>query len=318
MKQITLAMLMACPCFAFSQYTYDKLTINFQPTDAELKSMTYSNLRLYPIRAKESFTKEFQSVGKYTPLDEAIEKKKVKISEKSGGGEVNNLTIENVSADTIIVIPGEIVKGGKQDRIINKDLLLLPHSGKVNLPVYCVESGRWSSASPSSPNAFANHYHVGSMELRKVVEKEQDQSKVWAKVAEINTKNKTTTDTRTYTALDNSKDYKQKLDQYLTWFNNKFSGQRDVIGVVVVSGDKVLGCDMFATNELFLQHYGNLLHSYATEAVVNGSPVNIQPGKVKEYMDGLLTSEKSQAATLKEKGNSFVVKSKKLRVTSFD
>jgi hypothetical protein len=318
MKRITLAILMACPCFAFSQYTYDKLTINYQPTDAELRSITYANLRLYPIRAKESFTKEFQTIGKYVPLEEALEKKKVKITEKANGGEVNNLTVENVSADTIIIIPGEIVKGGKQDRIINKDILLLPHSGKVNLPVYCVESGRWSAGSPSSPDAFASHYHVGSMELRKVVEKDMDQSKVWAKVEEINTKNKTTTNTKTYTALDSSRDYKRKLEEYLNWFSGKFGGQRDVIGVVVVTGDKVLGCDMFATNELFSQHYANLLHSYATEAVVNGRPVNIQPGKVKEYMDGLLTSEQRQAATLKQKGNSFVVKSKKLRVTSFD
>ena len=318
MKKLMLAALLALPIFAFSQYTYDKLAVNFQPNDAELKSLTYANLRLYPIRAKESFKKQFSGVGKYVSLDEAIEKKKVRITEKGGGAEVNNLVIENLSSDTIIIIPGEIVKGGQQDRIINKDILLKPRSGKINLPVYCVESGRWTSNRSSSPVAFSGHYNVGSMQLRKVVEKDMDQSKVWAKVEEINTKNNTTTSTKTYTALGNSKDYQKKLAEYLAYFSGKFSGQGDVIGVVVVSGDTVLGCDMFATGELFQQHYGSLLHSYVTEAILNGSPVHISTAKVKGYMDQLLTSEQMQTTTLKLKGNSFVEKNKKLRVSSFD
>lgn len=318
MKKFTLAITLALPIFAFPQYTYDKLAVNFQPADAELKSLTHANLRLYPVRAKENFRKQFSGVGKYVSLDEAIEKKKVRITEKGGGAEVNNLYIENLSGDTIIIIPGEIVKGGKQDRIINKDLLLKPRSGKVNLPVYCVESGRWTSNRASSPGAFSGHYNVGSMQLRKVVEKDMDQTKVWAKVEEINTKNKTTTSTKTYTALDNSKDFQKKMAEYLAYFGGKFSGQGDVIGVVVVSGDTVLGCDMFATGELFQQHYGSLLHSYITEAILNGRSVNISAPKVKEYMDQLLTNEQMQAATLKLKGDSFVEKNKKLRVSSFD
>lgn len=328
MKKILLVSLLTLPLFGLSQYTYDHLRIRFLLTDSASKHTTYENLRLYPIYAKESFSREFQTIGKYMTLQEAIEKKKVRITEKNNGGTVGSLNIENTSNDTIIVITGDVVKGGQQDRIINKDLVLAPESGKKDLDVYCVESGRWSAASSgrvssqnlslSAPAEFNTHHNKGSMSLRKVVEKEKDQSKVWSKVEEINNLNKTTTSTKTYTAITNSQEYNKKLVKYLAFFKNKFISEPAVIGVVVVTGNKVLGCDMFATHDLFAKQFESLLHSYATEAILNGKPVSISPTVVKVYMDNLLADEKVQEKTLKEKGNSFVEKGKKLRVSSFD
>ena len=156
------------------------------------------------------------------------------------------------------------------------------------------------------------------MSLRKVVEKEKDQSKVWSKVEEINMENKTTTATKTYTALSNSTDFNKKLSGYIQFFKNKFAADTNIIGVVVVTGNRVLGCDMFATTALFKSQYGSLLHSYATEAILNGAPVTAGTAVVKTYTDRLLKDEKTQQATLKQKGSAFVEKGKKLRVSSFD
>ena len=314
---------MAMPCIVFSQYTYDHLQVNYLSTSTALKSYTYANLRLYPVLAKDNFKTEFKDVGKYMSLQDALAKKKIRITEKGNGGEVNSLTIENISNDTIIVIPGQVIKGGKQDRIINQDMVLQPKSGKKDLSVFCVESGRWSPRSNTSVHASSNavfneSYYSGSMELRKTVEKTKTQSKVWEKVDEINQKNSTTTDTKTYTAITNSSDFTNKQNAYLQFFKDKFATEPDIIGVVVVSGDKVLGCDMFATTALFKQNYESLLHSYIAEAIINGKEVTISPDKVKTYMDKLLSNEKVQEATLKEKGNSFTNKGKKLRVSSFD
>jgi len=165
---------------------------------------------------------------------------------------------------------------------------------------------------------FNGYYNKGSVSLRKVVEKEKDQSKVWSKVDELNSANKTTTSTKTYTAMTQSADFKKKLDQYLSFFKNKFDRDSTVVGVVVVTGDKVIGCDMFATHDLFLKQFESLLHSYVTEAIVTGKPVNITTATVKSYTDKLLASESVQQTTLKEKGSSFSEKGKKLRVSAFD
>lgn len=328
MKQILLAILLAQPFFCLSQYTYKNLQVHYLESDAATRNNTYENLRLYPIYAKPGFSKEFKSIGKYMGLQEALAKNKVRITEKSNSGTVNTLTIENISTDTIIVITGDVVKGGKQDRIINKDQVLQPKSGKKDLPVFCVESGRWSSGANTqsstrsnaaqSPAEFKGYYNKGSMSLRKVVEKEKDQGKVWSKVDEINNNNKTSTATKTYTAISQSPDYIKRLEKYLAFFKNKFAADSTVIGVIVVSGNKVLGCDMFATHHLFVKQFESLLHSYATEAILNGKPVTATSALVKAYMDKVLNDEKIQEKTIKEKGNVFIEKGKKLRVSSFD
>jgi hypothetical protein len=250
-------------------------------------------------------------------LKEALEKKKVIITEQIGGASVNTLTIENISNDTIMIMAGEVITGGKQNRIIGKDLILLPHSGKIDISVYCVEAGRWENVSTGT-NQFNGYFNVGSMGLRKVVDQKQNQGEVWAKVDSINKLNSTSSSTRTYTAINKSGDFTKKLKAYTDYFRDKFTNEKDVIGVVVVSGKKVLGCDMFATSALFKNNFENLIASYATDAIISGSRVTADQPTVKNYMDKLLKSEEEQTATIKEKGKVFTNGGKKMRVTSYE
>ena len=329
MKPTVFTILLVLPMVCLCQYTYKNLQVNFLENAESAKNYTYGNLRLYPVYAKDSFKTVFNNVGKYTALQEAVQKNKVKITEKNSGGSVNDLTVENISSDTIIIICGDVVKGGQQDRIVQEDIVLAPKSGKKNLKVFCVESGRWSRtnsnevtnrdgiAAESKPAEFNGYYNKGTMSLRKVVEKEKDQSKVWSKVEEINTANKTQTATKTYTAISNSESFNKKLDGYIKFFGNKFTDP-NIIGLVVVTGNKVLGCDLFATNSIFKGQMQSLLHSYATEAILNGAPVSASTQTVKSYMDTLLKDETTQKQTLKQKGNSFTNNGKKIRVSSFD
>ena len=324
MKHFLPLILFLLPLFVFSQYTYKNLQVNYTDTNVA-KSYTYGNLRLYPVYANANFKAAFSTVGKYMSLQEAVAKNKIKITEKGNGGSVNNLTIENISTDTIIIIPGDIIKGGQQDRIIANDMLIKPKSGKLNVPVYCVESGRWTAAPNTvaasrnnEPAEFKSYYSKGAVGLRKVVEKEQDQSKVWSKVEEINDQNKTTTATNAYTALTNSSDFNKKLEKYLQFFRSKFSNDGNIIGVVVATGNKVVGCDMFATHDLFIKQYESLLHSYVSEAILNGKQVTVSPTMVKAYMDKLLSNETVQQSTIKAKGSAFTSNGKKLRVSCFE
>jgi hypothetical protein len=317
MKTLILFCSLCIAVCGFTQYTYTHLDVKFNLDETELKNYTYQNLRLYPVKARQSFTDSFRTVGKYMSLKEALAKGKVIITERLGGSTVNTLTIENISDDTVLVMSGEVITGGKQNRIIGKDLLLLPHSGKIDLSVYCVEAGRWENVSTGTNN-FNGYFSVGSFGLRKTVDKAQDQSEVWKKVDDINKANNTSSRTKTYTAIVKSDNYNQQLKAYTDFFKNKFANEKNVIGVVVVSGDKVLGCDMFATPDLFNKNFENLLSSYVTEAIISGAPVTTSAETVKAYMDKLLRSETEQASTIKEKGKVFISNGKKMRVSSYD
>jgi ARG/rhodanese/phosphatase superfamily protein len=337
MKQVALALAWVLPFLCCGQYTYQNLHVDFMEHSDGLKVNTYANLRLYPVYATDGFRNIIGSVGPYTSLQEAVQKKKVKITEKNTCGSVNDLKIENLSKDTIIVICGDVIKGGQQDRIIEDDIVLAPKSGKVNLKVFCVESGRWTrvdggegvassrissvgvsnDATSNKPEEFKSYYSKGTMSLRKVVEKEKDQAQVWSKVDEINLKNKTQTATGAYTAISTSDSFVLKLNGYLKFFEKKLTNL-NIIGVIAVTGNKVLGCDLFATNAIFRGQYPSLLHSYATEAILNGAPVNISTAAVKRYSDQLFKDENTQRQMLKQKGNAFMSNGKKLRVSCFD
>jgi hypothetical protein len=99
MRPTVLALLWVLPFFCLGQYTYKNLHVDFLDNPLSLKNNTYLNLRLYPVFATDDFRRAIGAVGSYTALQDAIQKKKVKITEKNDGGSVNDLTIENLSKD---------------------------------------------------------------------------------------------------------------------------------------------------------------------------------------------------------------------------
>ena len=85
-------------------------------------------------------------------LEEALARGRLKVNET---GSVNELTVENVGDDEVFVQAGEIVKGGRQDRVLSMDLLLPPSSGRVSIAAFCVESGRWAARGQEDPRQFS-------------------------------------------------------------------------------------------------------------------------------------------------------------------
>ena len=63
------------------------------------------------------------------------------------------------------------------------------------------------------------------------------------------------------------------MNKYVAHFKTQLAKEPNTIGFVAVSGDKVIGCDMFATSVMLNQQMDNLLKSYSTEAITNGAPV---------------------------------------------
>ncbi|HEV8512395.1 MAG TPA: DUF6569 family protein [Cyclobacteriaceae bacterium] len=295
---------------ANAQYTKDNLRL-----EAAAKSKYhYQNLQLYPIYANAVFVAQHRNVGKYVALKDALEKKKVKITE-SNGGEVNTLFIENISKDTIMVLSGEVVQGGKQDRMIAQDFILYPKSGKKDISVFCVEHGRWQPADQGME--FKKYYTISSNEVRKAATVKKDQSEVWKKVAETTDANKASTSTGTLTALKESGDFSNELKKYTDFFGNLIAPEQDIIGVIAVSGDGILGCDMFATHELLVEHYPNLINSYSTEAITTGKPVTLSNEKVNQYLQKIIDDESKQESEVQKKGTMLKDGKRKIHISTF-
>lgn len=299
---------------AQAQYKSENLKLESASAVAQNK-FNYENLQLYPIRANKAFEAEHQDLGNYVGLKEALEKRKIIVTEKSKEGTVNSLVLENISSDTIMILSGEVVQGGKQDRVVGQDMILYPKSGKKNVSVFCVEHGRWNPK--NGDGSFKQYFSISSNEVRKAATVKKDQSEVWDKVAETTSKNQAGTSTGTLTALKDSETLSKNLKRYTDHFQNSLASDKTVIGVVAVTGNTILGCDMFATHEIFSMYLPGLLNSYSTEAITSGAPAKVSYRKVEEYLNAIIADESKQESVVEKNGVMLKEGKKKLHISTF-
>ncbi len=118
------------------------------PGDFSLSDpVVHGNLAIYFVYGK--------SRGGPVPLTlrEALDKKRITVRET---GQVNELQIENPGDGEVFIQSGDIVKGGRQDRVRSVSLLLPPHSGAIPIDSFCVESGRWSARGVEDARTFSS------------------------------------------------------------------------------------------------------------------------------------------------------------------
>lgn len=264
----------------------------------------YENLRLYPIVADRAFINNNQSVGSFLNLPEAMQNSRFRVTEKKpygrgdDSGAVNALTIQNKSQDTVFLMTGDVVRGGNQDRVLAMDMVVPPRT-ITDIPVFCVEHGRWTYHEPEEGQseeaarnrkifAFTGYYNVASNDIRKTIKETGNQQEVWNKVDELTSIHNAKSNTEAYAALEESEAYTQMRDAYLEHFRHRFDDRKGVIGVVAVSGNKVLGADVFGHPNLFQKQYESLLHSYITDAMSNGKPVEMDAETLDRYVHSLL------------------------------
>src|SRR5215471_12220039 len=96
------------------------------------------------------------------------------------GAEVSKLVLVNNSSRPLLLLAGEVVTGGKQDRVIGVDRIVPPKSEPIDLSVFCVEPGRWVAMSEQ----FSSMDTVMAQpSVRMPAMAMHDQQQVWAHVA---------------------------------------------------------------------------------------------------------------------------------------
>jgi hypothetical protein len=238
------------------------------------------------------------------------------LDEGGESDEVNKLYIQNTSKDSVFIMAGEVVKGGKQDRVIAMDMVIPPNSEPIDLSVFCVEHGRWTYDGSAAADGFTGHANVANTSVRKAAVVSKNQSEVWSKVEEVTTANDAQTSTGTLNALEKDADYQKELKDYEAKFGGVPSSMPSVIGLVAVTGNRVIGCDMFATPDLFRNAYPDLLKSYASEAITSGAKVTISQEAVDKYIANIL-DESKQKERVEENGQMFKRGTRTLHINAF-
>jgi hypothetical protein len=269
-----------------------------------LEPVTYENITLFPVVA--SFN---QDTSPFLTLDEGLSTGDVIVSEQgttglvrnrdgrpmpapqyNTGASVNQLVLINRGKRPVLLLAGELVSGGKQDRIIAKDRIVAPGADPLPLDVFCVEHGRWTGSS----SQFAASKTIVHPSVREKAAVDQEQTEVWSAVrggttataspsapAPRMSKESITAAismearTESYDKIYESRAVGVSIDSFVEELQRRFAksvalnGERKmpVVGVIVAYGGEVAWSDIFASSDLFNHYWTKLLRSYAVEAL---------------------------------------------------
>ncbi len=285
-----------------------------------LAPIVSGNLLLFPVvRADKEFTGETP----FITLDEGLKSGEVEVTEAGrarglvrprgsvrpsrqdnrdhvdldGGDEVNTLVLVNHSKRPLLLLAGEIVTGGKQDRIVAKDRIVPADADPIDLTVFCIEPGRWTESSASF--GASSKSSMGSFMVQpKVRERamvDQDQERVWDSVhgaisqmevaaappvsaggSHGGATSPRTLGTSSYAKAMQDSSVSEKVDEAAAPLMNAreqvLAQLRDehAVGVVVAVRGEIIWADLFANTDLLSRYWTKLVRSYAAESLTEG------------------------------------------------
>ena len=259
------------------------------------------NLTVFPVVASKSY-----DTAEFLTLDEGLRSGDVVVTEAGQarglirhrpgeaaiihpvrGAEVNRLVLVNNSKRPLLLLAGEIVTGGKQDRVIGKDRIVPAESDPVDLSVFCVEPGRWVPTNGKYEFGSAGGV-VGGLVAAPVVRSKamaaKDQQQVWDSVRSSQRAMATTVEvtgaapavnaTTSYASVMDNKEVQKQVDAVAAPVQRNYESvirqlrDKNAVGVVVAVNGEIVWADIFASTHLLQKYWPKLVRSYATEAVV--------------------------------------------------
>lgn len=190
-------------------------------------------------------------------LDEARASSALTVVERAQAS-VPELIAENRGQIPVLLLAGEILIGGKQNRVLREDLVLPPLSGPRNIAVYCVEQGRWNEGRKE----FESRASVVQSSVRSQVLGKADQRRIWSGVAAATQAAHAAAPTGSYQAVYESSDVRAHLDRAARHLETPAPGAR---GAAVFVGSRLAGVDVFHAASLFAREWPKLLRAHALD-----------------------------------------------------
>jgi hypothetical protein len=230
------------------------------------KPTTHEHLALYPVFRKVAF-----DIEDYLTLDEAQMANVIVITEQESGS-VPVVVIRNTGDKPIYIMAGEIIIGGKQDRMVSHDVLILP--GKIiEVSVRCVEHGRWHGKS----HEFKSGQAVGIGSVRTALQFKSQQD-VWDEVAKACEKNQAASASGTYGAMLSNDEIESRSKPFLETMNKGITGE-EMVGLIMALNGEVVCVDIFTNPKYFTKVKDKLIKAYVLDAISAEVANREVPGK---------------------------------------
>lgn len=306
-KGLIILVLLCCGAALQAQLTYQTLVVDYD------SAHTFKNLQIIPVRQKSGGTgggrEAMLSLGKGLALGTVV------VSERgtTATENVHWLRINNNSGQPVYIGSGEVIMGGRQDRMVTRDTVLFPSEKDQYVPVMCVEEGRWSD---KQKKFVYNNY--ANARLRKVLGQTSSQVMVWKEIDRQLGANGFHSTSLAYLAQRHDKRMVHQQNDYFKFFSGKFTkSDTNLVGFICISGDKVIGCDVYAAKGLFDASLEPLLYGYIEEALLHGQAPVVPQSKIIEWLAPILSDEEKQKEHLKKNGKIYRHEGKVIHITGF-
>jgi hypothetical protein len=243
---------------------------------------THENLAIYFIHSERS------SVEAPLTLHEALKDGVVRIYES---GNVNEVLIENTGDADVFVQAGEIIKGGKQDRVLNASMIVPPRCGRLPAATYSVEEGRWgqrgiedvtrfSTADALFPHRQAKlamrapaTVQIASAELPALTPADP-QRDIWLSITSLQESltrslgrpvNTTVSRSSLQLSLETER-LKERQTEYVKGVG-RLPQDETIVGYAFAVNGRLNSAEVFGSQALFAKLWPKLLRASATEAI---------------------------------------------------
>jgi len=223
---------------------------------------SFKNLQITPLLAAANNTADYLTLSEAQSLGLAV------VTEVSESGSVPTLLLENTADRAVFLLDGEELIGAKQNRILNLTLLV-PANTTLEIPVSCVEQGRWSHRSKEFASAERTFFSKGrarkaarvSENLRESGHRHSDQSEVWGDISEkmANMEVNSSTDA----IADAYAHFSGSVDEYV----DAFKTSDTQVGACFVINGKIRGVELFDVSATCAKLMPKLIRSYALDAI---------------------------------------------------
>jgi hypothetical protein len=212
-----------------------------------------------------------ESTLRYTTLDEALAAKTLEVTEVHESGSVPTLRVVNRADEMAFLMAGEQLIGAKQNRVLNVSMMV-PAQTTLDVPVSCVEAGRWShrSARFSSGDSMS-HGLMRKMlssqtwrSYRDTGEPTSDQGAVWDEVGRKLAAMGSASPSKAFDQV--YQDHGARLSDLL----GQLSLPEGCHGVGFAVAGQIVGADLFDQPATLEKLWSKLVRAYALDALEAG------------------------------------------------
>ncbi|MBU1076987.1 MAG: hypothetical protein KKH98_06835 [Spirochaetes bacterium] len=230
---------------------------------------SYKNLSVFLLHGEDTVKNKT-----IITLEEAMEQKKIIVYETES---VNQITVNNVSGNVYIYIQsGDIVKGGKQDRVLQYDYIIPPRSGKIPVKSFCVEQDRWNRRGGEEEKTFSrSEKQLSSKKLKIAAKSKSSQQEVWSEVSKFQDTlgdnmgagvRDRDSESSLQLTLENKK-VKKESKKYITELSEIAYKRKNIIGYIFAINGEINSADIYSQAALFRKLWPKLLESSSIEAI---------------------------------------------------